>query len=107
MDFSFKGKLKKQLSSEKEMLKAFGKERVKPLKLRLGVLANATSLADVPVDPPPRCHQLKGRRKGQFAVALIANWRLVFEPDPPVKGHVSLADVRRVRLLEVVDYHGD
>jgi hypothetical protein len=30
MDFSFKGKLKKQLGSEKEMLKAFGRERAKP-----------------------------------------------------------------------------
>ena len=39
MDFSFKGKQKKQLSSEKEMLKAFGQERAKPLQRRLGVLA--------------------------------------------------------------------
>jgi proteic killer suppression protein len=107
MDFSFKGKLKKQLSSEKEMLKAFGQERAKPLKLRLGVLAKANTLADVPVDPPPRCHQLKGKWKGQFAVVLIGNWRLVFEPDPPVKGHVNLADVKKIRLLEVVDYHGE
>lgn len=107
MDFSFKGKLKKQLSSEKQMLKAFGRERAKPLKLRLGVLARAKSLADVPVDPPPRCHPLKGKRKGQFAVVLIGNWRLVFEPDPPVKGHVNLVDVKKIRLLEVVDYHGE
>lgn len=107
MDFSFKGRLKKQLSSEKEMLKAFGRERAKPLKLRLGVLARARTLADVPIDPPLRCHQLRGKRKGQFAVVLTGNWRLVFEPDPPVKGHVNLAEVRKVRLLEVVDYHGD
>lgn len=107
MDFSFRGKLKKQLSSEREMLKAFGQERAKPLKLRLGVLAKAKSLADVPVDPPPRCHQLKGKRKGQFAVVLTGNWRLVFEPDPPVKGHVNLVEVKKIRLLEVVDYHGE
>lgn len=107
MDFSFKGKLKKQLSSEKEMQKAFGRERAKPLKLRLGVLAKAKSLADVPNEPPPRCHQLKGNRKGQFAVVLIGNWRLVFEPDPPVKGHINLADVKKIRLLGVVDYHGE
>ena len=103
MDFSFRGKLKKQLSSEKEMLKAFGLERTKPLKLRLGVLAKAKTLADVPVDPPPRCHQLKGKRKGQFAVVLTGNWRLVFEPDPPIKGHVNLAEVKKIRLLEVVE----
>lgn len=107
MDFSFKGKLKKQLASNKEMLKAFGEQRAKPLRLRLAVLANARSLADVPVDPPPRCHALKGKRQGQFAVVLTGNWRLVFAPDPPVKGHVNLAEVKKVRLLEVVDYHGE
>ena len=107
MDFSFKGKLKKQLASDKEMVKAFGQERAGPLKRRLAVLAKATSLADVPVDPPPRCHALKGSRLGQFSAVLTGNWRLVFEPDPPVKGHVNLAEVKKVRLLEVVDYHGE
>jgi proteic killer suppression protein len=107
MEFSFKGKLKKQLRSDREMRKAFGNDRVKALQRRLGVLANARTLADVPVDPPPRCHQLKGKRKGQFAVVLVGNWRLVFEPDPPVKGHVNLAEVRKICLLEVVDYHGE
>ncbi len=43
----------------------------------------------------------QGKRKGQFAVVLIGNWRLVFEPDPPVKEHINLADVRKIRLLEV------
>ena len=89
------------------MLKAFGSERAKVLKLRLGVLSNAKTLADVPVEPPPRCHQLKGKRKGQFAVVLIGNWRLVFEPDPVVKGQVNVAEVKKIRLLEVVDYHGE
>lgn len=107
MEFSFKGKLKKQLSSEKEMLKTFGRDRAKPLRLRLGILAKAKSLADVPVDPPPRCHQLKGKRKEQFAVVLVGNWRLIFEPDPPITGHVNRAEVKKIRLLEVVDYHGE
>lgn len=107
MKLSYKGKLEKQLASEKELLKAFGKERAKTLIRRLGVLRNANSLADVPVDPPMRCHQLKGQRRGQFAVVLVANWRLVFEPDPLVRGHVNLAKVRSIRILEVVDYHGD
>ena len=56
---------------------------------------------------PPRCHQLKGKRKGQFAVVLTGNWRLVFEPEPPIEGHVNLAEVKKIRLLEVVDYHGE
>jgi proteic killer suppression protein len=108
MDFSYKGKLKrKQLSSKREMERAFGRERAKRLKLRLGVLAKAKTLADVPVDPPVRCHPLKGERSGQFAVDLIRNWRLVFEPDPRIKGHVDRTKVKRIGLLEVVDYHGN
>ena len=107
MKFSWKGKLRKQLSSEKELVRAFGQVRAKPLKMRLSVLSKAKTLADVPVDPPPRCHPLKGQRKGQFAVVLIANWRLVFEPDPPVRGHVDRHKVEKIRLLEVVDYHGE
>ena len=107
MEFSYKGKLKKQLSSKKEMEKAFGRTRAKRLRLRLSVLAKAKTLADVPVDPPVRCHPLKGQRQGQFATDLIRNWRLVFAPDPPIKNHVDRAKVKRICLLEVVDYHGD
>jgi|HigsolmetaGSP11D_1036233.scaffolds.fasta_scaffold42336_1 proteic killer suppression protein len=106
MEFSFSGKLKKLLSSEKAMRRTFGDRRAKALQLRLGVLANAKTLADVPVTPPVRCHQLTGDRKGQFAVVLVDNWRLVFEPDPAVKGTVDLTSVKKIRLLEIVDYHG-
>lgn len=83
----------------------------KPLKMRLGVLAAAKSLAEVPTNPPDRCHQLTGKRAGQLAVTLKDNWRLIFVPDhDPVPkkadGGIDLSAVTMIKLLEVVDYHG-
>jgi len=105
MEFTFKGKLRKQLETDKAMQKAFGANRAKPLKRRLNELRYARTLDDVERDPPPKCHELTGDEKGKFAVTVTGNWRLIFEPDPFVKGHVNLAEVRRIRLLELKDYH--
>ena len=41
-----------------------------------------------------RLHQLKGKRKGQWAVSVSGNWRLVF-----VFEGVNVTDV------DLVDYH--
>jgi len=110
MDLVFaNNKLRRQMSSEREMQRAFG-ERARKLQLRLGVLKNAASLADVPRDPPTRCHELTGDWAGCFAVMIAGNWRLVFEPGhnptpTTADGGVDLSSVTAVRVLEVVDYH--
>jgi proteic killer suppression protein len=109
LDFSSK-KLRRQMSSGAEMQKAFG-QLTKPLQLRLGVLVNAGSLADVPRNPPERCHQLVGQRAGTFAVVLKDNWRLIFHPDhDPVPlaedGGIDLASVTAILIEGVEDYHG-
>jgi plasmid maintenance system killer protein len=103
------GKLRKELSQEKAMDRAYG-DRAKPLRRRLDVLRRATCLADVPKDPPDRCHRLSRDRDGQYAVVIKDNWRLVFVPDhEPVPklsdGGVDERSVTRITVLEVVDYH--
>lgn len=46
-----------------------------------------------------RIHQLGGDRRGQYGITLTANWRLVISlPDGE--------DGQRVRIEEVIDYHG-
>lgn len=102
-------KLRKRLEEEKQLQKTYG-QLAKPLRLRIALLRQAECLADVPRVPPPRCHQLKEDRQGQFAVVLKDQWRLVFEPanEPLPKlddGTLDLKNITRVRLLEVVDYH--
>lgn len=60
---------------------------------------------------PGNCHALTGDRKGHFAMNLDGGLRLVFEPDhdplPSLPdGGLDRKDVTRIRVLEVVNYHG-
>ena len=92
------------------MQRAFG-QRTRSLRRRLRALSQASNLADVPTDPPERRHQLTGDRKGQLAVMLTGNWRLIFEPDHdpvPLKddGGLDLEQVTAIKFIEIVDYHG-
>lgn len=77
---------------------------------RLAVLKSAPSLALVPTFPPDRLHLLTGNRRGQYAVDLVHQYRLVFKPshDPvPLKedGGIDKDGVTKIAILEVVDYH--
>lgn len=111
MDFSFANrKLKRELSDEKTMKRAYG-ERARALQNRLVTLSAAEKLSDVPMTPPDWLEQLKGDRDEQFSVVLNKNWRLIFEIDhDPIPrldgGGIDLEKVTAIRFIEVVDYHG-
>ncbi|MDE0001571.1 MAG: killer suppression protein HigA [Rhodospirillaceae bacterium] len=111
MDITFRTrKLEKTFNSERELQKAYGKRMAERLMSRLAVLKNARTLADVPSTKPERCHPLKGRREGQYAVELVHPRRLVFKPnhDPvPEKddGGIDLDKITSIIIVEVVDYH--
>jgi proteic killer suppression protein len=111
VDIFFKSnKLAKVLNEEARLKKEYGAKNGKQIRLRLAVLAAAPTLADVPTQPPDRCHQLKADRKGCFAVDAEHPFRIVFEPnhDPmPLKedGGVDLRKVTAITILEIVDYH--
>jgi toxin HigB-1 len=97
------------LQDAKTMARVYG-DRAKTLRLRLAVLAEAKCLADVPSGTPDHCHALRQNRKGQFAVTLYGNWRLVFRPNhdpvPQLKdGGPDLSAITAIELIEVVDYH--
>jgi len=103
-------KLAKIMNEEAKLKKEFGAKNAKEIRLRLAVLAAASTLADVPRVPPDRCHQLTGKYKDCFAVDGEHPHRVVFEPahDPlPRKPDAGL-DLRRITaitILDVVDYH--
>ena len=112
MEFSFSSnKFERQLSSEKEMNKAFG--HVMPaLKRRLSLLSSVACLADVPHTKPEGRHELFGDREGHFAVWLTKNYRLVFKPDHnPVPlqddGGFNLRAITAVKFVAIEDYHGE
>lgn len=111
MEIAFRTRsLQKVLGSEELLKRDFGEENGRLIMRRLMVLAAATSLANVPRDPPERCHQLKGKKKGHFAVDVKHPFRLVFKPahDPlPLlaDGGLDLTCITSVCILSIEDYH--
>lgn len=104
-------RLEKEFNQRSALVKAYGDQMARRIMMRLAVLKNAPTLADVPTVPPERCHQLGQDRDEQFAVDLSHPYRLVFvvadDPTPRKSdGGIDLAAVKAVRILEVVDYHG-
>ena len=82
----------------------------KVIAMRMAVLESARNLAEVPITPPNRRHQLVGDRDEQFAVDLVHPRRLVFAPDhDPVPrtgdGGIDIERVTAIMIEDVVDYH--
>ena len=112
MEISFATrKLQKACQDEKSLRRAWGAAGP-VVGRRLTELAAFDVLGHVPTTPPWRRHQLKGDRDEQFAVNVGTSLRLVFEvADDPIPrrddGGIDLHGVTAIRILEVVDYHGD
>ncbi|NGZ43688.1 killer suppression protein HigA [Cytophagaceae bacterium 50C-KIRBA] len=102
-------KLEKQLTDPKEMAKSFG-HLARQLNQRLKDLAAAENLAVMRALPAARCHELTGDRKGELAVNVSTNYRLIFEPNHepiPQKadGGLDWGNVTRIRIIDIEDYH--
>ena len=104
-----KNKLEKQLGNASELKKAFG-TNAKRVKSRLDDIEASPNLAVLMQIPAANCHPLSGDRKGEWAVDVSANYRLIFEiqnePIPKTPdGSIDVALVTDIRILKVVDYH--
>lgn len=80
------------------------------IRRRLDEIADSNNLA-ILKQVHPRCHELKGDRKGKWSLDLKHPYRLVFEiandPIPNLEsGGVDPNKVTAVRILEVEDTHG-
>lgn len=89
---------------------AYGDHMARVIMSRLAVLKNARTLSRVPTTRPARCHQLRGKRSGQYAVDLKHPYRLVFKPNHepiPLRedGGVDTDRVTAITVIDVVDYH--
>ena len=95
MEITYKNrKLEKQLTDPTEMVKSFG-QLARKVNQRLKDLADADNLGD---------------RKGELAVDVSVNYRIIFEPlhDPiPKKGDGGLdwEEVTKIQINEIADYH--
>jgi proteic killer suppression protein len=104
-------KLEKACSAEASGMRRWGADQWKILKRRLASLRASQALKDM-AGVPGHCHRLTEDRRGAYAITLNGPYRLIFEPDHEplplmADGLVDEALVTRVRVLEVVDYHGD
>ena len=110
MEISYKSrKLEKQLTDPKEMTKSFG-QLARKVNQRLKDLTDADHLAIIRTIPAARCHELTGDRKGELAVDVSGNYRMIFEPfhDPiPEKddGGLNWEKVTKIQINEIEDYH--
>jgi plasmid maintenance system killer protein len=111
MEITFKNKkLEKALSTSRDMVALHGARRAKLIQQRLSEIEAAPTLAMLRFLPRPRCHELKGNRKGQLSVDLDHPYRLLFTPDhDPLPqapaGGLDWAAVTRVCIQEIVDTH--
>lgn len=66
-------------------------QHVRELRQILLALNNATSPAAMNL-PGLRLHPLRGERRGQWAVSVSGNWRVVFEFARPDTTNIDLVD---------------
>ena len=73
-------------------------------------LKDADNLGIMRTIPAARCHKLTGDRKGELAVDISGNYRMIFEPghNPIPKkedGGLNWEEVTKIQLNEIIDYH--
>ncbi|MBT9145847.1 MAG: hypothetical protein DDT42_01724 [candidate division WS2 bacterium] len=103
-------KLAKEFNNEDLLVKRFGERRANIIKIRLTQINAADSLDDLRYLRQMRCHELKGKRRGQLSVDLDHPYRLVFEPaDNPIPkkadGGLDWRKVTIIRIISVEDTH--
>lgn len=110
MNIAFKTrKLQKILTNPGEIKKTYGtmSKRVSQRMDQLQAAPNLTTLQSIPA---LECHILTGDRKGEWAVSISGNYRMIFkiDHDPiPQKddGTIDSILVTDIRILETTDYH--
>ena len=110
MEITFKNKkLQKVCHSEKALIKTYGKNCARKIRIRLDDLQAAPNL-EVFKTLSGRCHELKGDKKGVLSLDLEHPLRLLFEPtNEDVKkkadGGMDWNLVNAVQIIDVEDTH--
>lgn len=107
-------KLKRAIEDDAERTRRFGAEMAKKIRLRMGALVAAESLADFwpPYSGPERCHELKGSLYGTFSMDLKHPYCLLFWPvDAPNDIEVDNEKQRwqaieAIEIKSIEDTHG-
>lgn len=105
-------KMQKIMNSDNEMKKEYGVHRAKKLQRVLYSLRAIENLSclGAPYNPPHRCHELTGDKKGVLSLDLDHPYRLLFEPYPkpfPTKddGGLDWSKITCIKVLSITDTH--
>jgi plasmid maintenance system killer protein len=110
MEITFQNKkFQKICNSEKELIKAYGKNCARKIRSRLDDLQAAVNLEAFKT-LPGRCHELKGNKKGQLSLDLEHPLRLIFEPSNEEVGKkkddsMDWKLINAVNIIGVEDTH--
>ena len=101
-------RLRKLINDFSALQRKYGEQVAKKVAIRLHHLESVRTLEDMK-SLPGRCHELKHDRKGQLALDLSKNYRLVFQPREASSteggGSLDWSQVESVVVLEIIDYH--
>lgn len=100
-------RIRRQVSSERELKKKYGSDVAKQVKkriLQLEVAENLEKLCSMPGNWKP----LRRERKYQYSARLQKGLRLIIRPDEPeIKedGTIDQKQVKSITVIEITDYH--
>lgn len=102
-------KIAKKLENASAIKKHFG-DMAKKISMRLDDIRAVPNLAVLKQIPQAGCHELKGNRKGEWAVSISVNHRLIFELDHnpiPLKedGAIDEIVITDIVVTGTEDYH--
>jgi plasmid maintenance system killer protein len=110
LDILFKEKsFEKECNDRRLLTKNRGVSQAKKIRQRLDDISASDTL-EVLGKIYPRCHELKGDRKGQISLDLDGQWRIIAEPadDPPAikfDGGIDWKNVRIIKIIGIEDTH--
>lgn len=70
--------LKRQYEISGKAISTYGDKVGKKYIERINIIKKSHSIEDLKIIRPLRCHQLKGKRKGEWAINLTEFYRLIF-----------------------------
>lgn len=98
MQIEFKTRtLEKDCLIAQKTIKKYGKDMAELIHRRLDVLTAVESLDYLLQYRVNGCHQLKGKRKNQYAMDLVQPFRLIFE--------LNGCELNIIRIIEITNYH--
>lgn len=100
MKVSFRSsKLQRAYEESARAIRQFGPGVGRRYVQRIGIIKASRHLEDLKAQRPLRCHELQGKRAGQWAINLTDRYRLIFT--------VSGPELDVVRVEEVTNHYGD